>query len=112
MSLTTSRFNIATATIASGQTVSDVVDLGDSLVLGLQFATMTGTAMTFQVSQDGETYVALKDESGNSVSITIASNTAVSIADSAKFLAPWRYVKLVSGSAEGAERSVKVSFKQ
>ena len=93
-----------TATIASGQTVGVAFDTEKATLVGLQFPTMTGTTMTFQVSADNTTYTALKDTAGASVSITIASTTAISI-DRAVFQG-WRWIKLVSGSAEGAARSI------
>lgn len=95
----------ATFTIDSSGTVSNAVDLGDRTLVGLQLPTMTGTAITFQASTslDG-TYVAVKGSDGASISYTTASSTYVAIQPAV--LAGIRFIKIVSGSAEGAARTV------
>jgi hypothetical protein len=95
---------VGTFSITSGQTVSDAINLNNRTLLGLQFATFTGVAVTFQGSSDGITYVAVKDTAGASVSFTVASDTYVVIQPA--ILAGLKFVKLVSGSAEGANRTV------
>lgn len=101
---------LVTFTIANGATVSNAVDVREKILVGLQFATMTGTAVTFQASSDGVTYVAVKDSSGASVSYTIASDTYTVIQPAV--LAGIRYIKIVSGSAEGAVRTVTGIIRQ
>lgn len=97
-------------TIANGQTVSNAIDVREKILVGLQFATMTGTALTFQASSDGVTYVAVKDSAGASISYTIASNTYTVIQPA--ILAGVRYIKIVSGSAEAATRTITGIIRQ
>jgi hypothetical protein len=64
-------------------------------------AALTGTAITFQMSSDGVTYVAVnKDGAALSVVVTTSKYIVVNPAD----FAGARFIKLVSGSAEGADR--------
>lgn len=102
-----------TATIASGGTVSNACDLGtldasQGLAGFVIPATFTGTAITFQVSVDDSTYQALYN--GNTqLSITVAQGRTYSLTgDQRATLFGWRYVKLVSGSAEGGARDIKL----
>jgi hypothetical protein len=91
-------------TIANSQTVSDSVDTGPCELVGAEFpSTLTGASVTFQVSEDNTTFVPLYWE-GTEVQFTVAASRGLSW-DPAKF-AGWRYVKIVSGSAEGAERTI------
>lgn len=102
-----------TATIASGGTVSNACDLG-TLAAGQGLAgfvipaSFTGTAITFQVSVDDSTYQALYN-SNTQLSITVAQGRSYGFnADTRALLFGWRYVKLVSGSAEGGSRDIKL----
>lgn len=91
--------------IANGQTVSGAVDLGEGVLCGLQFATMTGTAITIQAAEDiAGTYV-LVALRGGALSITMASDRYITLlSEETRGL---RYIKLVSGSAEGAARTIQ-----
>lgn len=102
-----SAVNLApTVTILNGATVSNAVDLGEMAVVGMQNATLTSTAMTFQASADNSTFVAVKNTAGSTYSVTVASDsyTVIPPAD----LAGIRWLKVVAGSAEGADRTVKL----
>ena len=91
-----------TVTIANGQTVSTAADLAGASICGVWLpAAFTGTTLTFQASRtvDG-TYGAVQG-----VSLTpVAAGQFVPV-DPTKFYGV-RFVKVVSGSAEGAARSV------
>lgn len=71
-------------------------------------AAFTGVAMTFQASNDGETFTPLFNLSNTLISITVAVNRAYPLPSE---LAGFGYFKFVSGTAEGAERSIAVSLK-
>lgn len=93
-----------TVTIANGATVSGAADLAGATVLAVRTpAALTGTAMTFQVSDDGVTYVPLYND-GTLYSITVATSRGIPV--NKALFEPWDYVKAVSGSAEGADRSI------
>ncbi len=96
--------------IASGQTTSNAIDKMSEDLVGFRLpATMTGTAASFVVSDDDVTYQVLTWE-GTAVSFTVASAQNVSL-DPSKF-AGWRYIKYVSGGAEGAERTIVPKFRR
>jgi hypothetical protein len=93
-----------TTTIANGQTVGGVVDLGSNRLVGFLLPVMTGVAITFQASPDNVTYAVVKKLDGSSYSITTASSTYVVIPPDD--LAGIKYLKFVSGAAEGADRII------
>jgi hypothetical protein len=94
-------------TIASGQTKSAAIDLGDNTLVGLIIpAAFTGIAVTFEASDDiAGTYYAVKGSDGTSISYTVAAGTYVMIQPAV--LAGVRNIKVVSGSSEGADRVIK-----
>jgi hypothetical protein len=98
--------SLQTFDIALNGTVSTAVDLENNTLVGLELpAAFTGIAITFQGSNNNGTFKDVKKEDGTSYTLVVAQNTYVLIPPSA--LAGLRYVKIVSGSAEGAARSVK-----
>ena len=103
--------------IAINATVSGAVDLSlnDHLARLVGFvmpAAFTGASISFQVSADDSTYQALYDDANSLVSITVsASRTYGFRNDVAMALGHWRFVKFVSASAEGAERTIVVYTK-
>lgn len=101
-----------TVTIANGTTTSPAVDLGSGTLMHLITpAALTGTAITFQVSVDGTTFVALNDDAGAAVSLTVAANKCVSTGAKRIHLTGIRYLKLVSGSTEAADRVITLAVK-
>lgn len=100
-----------TVTIAAAGTKSASIDLRDCRNFGFALpATFTGTAITFEVSHNNVTFQALNDDSG-AVSMTVAqgkSYTAPRPDSTSGGPGAWPYVKLVSGSTEGTERSIVV----
>ncbi len=94
-----------TATIANGQQLSDAVDLqGSRLMAVLLPASLTGTALTFEVSHDGTNFAPLYKTDGDAVSYTVATSRYVLV--EYEHFAAFRFVKVKSGSAEGGARSV------
>jgi hypothetical protein len=102
-------------TIANGQTTSDAFDTEHYKVGALHFGTMTGTTMTFEAAEkvDG-TYRQLVDDSGAAISITVTDDRATGLTSNAASMAiaGVRWLKLVSGSSEGAERTIGVTLVQ
>lgn len=95
-----------TVTIANGATVSSAFDARGFATIGFATpAALTGTAITFQVSHDNVTFVPLKTTANAAVSVTVTTSSAYTIPSEVK---PWRYIKLVSGSAEGAARTITI----
>lgn len=99
-------------TIASGGTVSSEADLVGLSVCGIVMpATFTGTVVTFQTStSSGGTFQGLYDYTNTAVGATVTQGRNYSL-NPANFAA-WRYVKAVSGSAEGGDRIVTLICRQ
>jgi len=103
-----------TATILSGQTTSNAVDLRVGKIVSFYFGAFTGTAMTFisAPTEDGP-FVDVYDDDNNILTITVGPNRCVPITNSVKSLAAagMAWAKLISGSTEVAERTVEVISK-
>lgn len=97
------KFRTATVTIASGESLSGAVEIGDRTVCGVILpAEWTAAGLTFQVSIDGSTYQNLYDSAGEFTLPTdaVAAARTVTI-DPVKFLA-WTHVKVRSGTSGSA----------
>lgn len=95
-------------TIANGQTTSGAADLQSGHLLGFALpAAFTGTTITLQVSADGTTYQALHNPSNAAITFTVTQAKSYGFtADILSEVSNWRYIKFVSGSAEGADREI------
>lgn len=96
--------------IASAATTSSAIDIGGYTVVGISFpAAMTGTTTTFTIAPSYTgTYVAAYTASG-ALSYTTAASRYYSIDPVISH--GWRYIKVVSGSAEGADRVLTLYLK-
>lgn len=100
-------FQTSTQTISSGQTSSDAVTLNGFGMVGMIMpAALTSTTMTFTGSQDGVTYTALYNTSGSVLTATVAASRLILFVPG-DFVGI-NYLKLVGGTAEGADRSIQV----
>jgi hypothetical protein len=105
-----SKIRTTNAVIALSGTISAAVDLAGTGLVAIQLpSVMTGTAISFQGSADGVTYGAIHDGAGAAVSITTAANLVVVVPSS--ITNGTRWIKLVSGSTEAAERTIKLITK-
>lgn len=98
--------------IASGGTDSAEIDLtgGYTLVGVILPATMTGTTIGLKVAkQSGGTYVPIKDGASD-VALTSAASKCIYF--DTKYTLCARYVKIVSGTSEGADRTVTALYRQ
>ena len=100
----------ASVSIANGQQESaEIVTNGMSLCGILTPAALTGTALTFEASDvAGGTYLPVYNSSGQ-VSYTVAANRYVAI--DPKDFQGIQFLKIKSGSAEGAARTLLCSLK-
>jgi hypothetical protein len=105
-------FNQKTATIANGATSSDAVYLGDKLPVALQMpAAFTGASVSFTGSYDGVTYQAVTTGSAATpYSEGVAASKFVTLDPS--MFPGFRWMKIVSASAEGADRTILVSTRR
>ncbi len=96
--------------IANGATLSGAADLGymQDLFGIVVPAAFTGTSLTFTVAPTaGGTYVALYGDDGNAITVTVAQGRTYTLRSVLReALRGWRYLKIVSSGAEGAERTV------
>lgn len=97
---------VLTATIANGASLSDEIDMGGYNLLGIIMpAAWDAAAITFAASDaTGGTFVPVYDDAGAEISVTAAAGHAIGIATTLKAgsLAPFRFVKLRSGTAGAA----------
>lgn len=95
-----------TVTIASAAQTSSEADLGGLSLLAIRFpAAFTGTTVTFTGStSSGGTFQTLYDNTGTLITYTVAQGKDT-ICNPAHFAA-YEYIKVVSGSSEGAARTV------
>jgi hypothetical protein len=105
-----SRFYITQSlTIANGQTTSGAFECRDFAIFGLVLpATMTGTLLSFTVSADGTTFQALHDDTNTAVTLALTVSKSYLLPPE---LAAWHSFKIVSGSAEGADRTLVITAK-
>lgn len=95
----------ATVTIASGQTVSNAIDLGEMCLCGVQTpSALTSTAFTFQGSSDNSTFCAMTSQDGTAITAVVAASKLLMLAP-ANF-AGVRFLKVVGGTVEGADRNI------
>lgn len=101
------------AVIANGATTSGEVAVPDGFDLAGIFAPVcTGVALTFTAAvASGGTFVAVADGANSAVSKTI-SGTAHYMALDPLLFQGLQFIKLVSGSAEGAERTFTLIFRK
>ena len=98
-----------TAVVANGGTISTPFAV-DGMARGSFSipAALTSVAVTFQISNDqGVTYTALYNSSNTQISITVAASRAYPLPAE---LFGATYARMVFGSAEGAERTIKYSL--
>ena len=96
---------IVSLAIANGATTSNAVDVrGMTLFQVLLPAAFTGVSLTFTTSDSyAGTYQALQDNTGAAVSITVAQGKNYDLPPA---LASSAFLKIVSGSAEAAARTL------
>lgn len=98
--------NTATATIANGQTDSAAFYVGAKIPISLQMpAAFTGATVSFQGSQDNVTYQVI-NSAGAVYSEPVTQGKDVAL--DGNILAAYPYLKIISASAEGADRAIVV----
>lgn len=96
----------ASVTIASGETTSTPAEIDGARLIGIGVpSAFTGTSLTVELSYDGETYLPWSD-AGAAVELSVAAS---SLLDCWPYPAA-RYVRVVSNSAEAADRTLSVAY--
>lgn len=102
--------NNKSVTILSGEQVSTSFSTNDFDIPALIMpAAFTGTAITFQGAvANSDTFKDIYDTAGALVSITVGANRCISLANVLNSLKGFGFIKLKSGTAEGATRTIVV----
>lgn len=100
-------------TIASGSSLTDVINLGGNILAGVHMpASWTAANLTLQACDTADgTFLDIYDEDGIELTLTAAASRAISV-DSRNTL-PWRFIKIRSGTAasavnQTADRTLKI----
>lgn len=95
------------ATIANGQTKSDIIDTYGVTIVQIELpAAFDGTSLTFETSSDGSTFQPYRNINNIIVSVTCSAGNNYGIA--AQDFFPVRYVKIVSNATEAADRIIRL----
>jgi hypothetical protein len=91
---------VKTATIASGGSLSGLVQIDEAKYIGIVMPSeWTAADLTFQVSMDGSEWVDLYDDTGAEVTVTAGANRAIGIDVASLALTPWQYITIRSGTS-------------
>lgn len=100
------RVSLFTVVIPSGGTESESIRIAGGSVSAVLFpAAMTGASVTFEASFNGNDWFPI-----NGVSVTVNTGEASPIDPTAVYA--WPFIRVVSASAEGADRTIKVVVKE
>ena len=95
------------AVVANGGTNSSSVDLNGHVLIGIATpADLTSTSGELQTSIDNETWLPIYDREGNQFTLELAASRFIAIPPGD--IAGLHNVRIVVGSAEGAERTLKL----
>ncbi len=106
---TTQLVDDAEVVISASGTTSNAIDLGGTALCGVYIPSgFQGTSITFQAATaiDGS-FVAVKGKDGQNISATVAASQYTAL-DPADF-AGVRFLKIVSGTTESAQRTLKLA---
>lgn len=104
---------VAKVTIPNGATTSGAVNTRFYLLAGIEMpAAFTGATISFEASRsEGGTFKGVVDQAGAAITVTATADKMIGLDAAAGELAPWQWVRLVSASAEGAEREIWLHLK-
>jgi len=101
-----------TIDISENTTQSNAVNTDGMLLTGIVFpAAMTGTAVTFDFSVDGTNFYDVVETDGTEVSYTVTAGDVVRVDPSGWAFASSGFLRIVSGTAEAADRTIKFIFR-
>lgn len=101
-----------TIDISANTTQSNAVNTDGMLLTAIVFpSAMTGTAVTFDFSIDGTNFYDVVETDGTEVSYTVTAGDVVRVDPSGWAFASSGFLRIVSGSAEAADRNIKFIFR-
>lgn len=109
--LTYNKVDPETVLILSGQTKSAAVSLRGTTICGIYVpSSFTGASISFEASPDGVTFSPIKSPAGTLLSIPVVAGDYASLYP-LDFVGI-EFLKLVSASAEAADRSIILSLRE
>jgi len=108
------KFNVKEVTIdiSANTTQSNAVNTDGMLLTGIVFpAAMTGTAVTFDFSVDGTNFHDVVETDGTEVTYTVTAGDVVRVDPSGWAFASSGFLRIVSGTAEAADRNIQLIFR-
>jgi hypothetical protein len=100
---------ITTGSIVVGQTQSNAIQLNEGTLCGITTGSnVTGTVMTFMVSDDGTSFFPLYDPTSTEVSLTITT-AARAYSLSLQNFYPWNFVKARLGNSASSVAQATVN---
>ena len=108
------KFNVKEVTIdiSANTTQSNAVNTDGMLLTGIIFpAAMTGTAVTFDFSVDGTNFHDVVETDGTEVTYTVTAGDVVRVDPSGWAFASSGFLRIVSGTAEAADRNIQLIFR-
>ena len=106
------KVTFVTVTIASGETTSEAVDLGNKRLTGIFMPpAWTAADITFEVSADGQNFVPLNDTDGTllTISAPAAANAYMLTAAALALFLGVRWLQVVSTNAQGGARTLTLA---
>ena len=102
------RVRIITFQILNGQTTSSEIDISNLSVYGISTpAALTGTTITFSAAAGRNgTFQTVYGDDGTAISITVAASRYVALNNKHIALRGVQFLKVISGSSEGADRTL------
>jgi hypothetical protein len=92
--------------ISNGGTESTALDVFGCVLSAIEIpSAFTGTTISFKGSIDGTTYSPVYDKIGALYSVAVGTSRIIVLDPTITY--GLRYIKIVSGSAEGAARNIK-----
>jgi len=107
-----SKSEVALIDVSEDASNSTSVNVENMLLCGIVFpATMTGTAITFDYSVDGSSWIDVFETDGTEVSYTVSADNVVRVDPSGWAFASNGYIRLTSDATEAADRKIKLLFR-
>ena len=98
--------------VSDNTTISSGVNTDGMLLTGIVFpAAMTGTEVTFDFSVDNTNWYDVVETDGTAVTYTVTAGDVVRVDPSGWAFASSGFIRVTSGSAEAADRSIKLIFR-
>lgn len=100
-----------TVTILDGQTESSAIDLAGMRLVGVILPSgFDGTTLGVKAADTlGGTYYTVADGTA-AVSLTVAASQAVGFKDQIPTMFPWRFIKLVAGTAQTGDVDITLAL--